>query len=326
MTIRLGIVGAGTMGAIHAGIFALDHRTRITAVFDSNTERAQTLAQTHHTKATESVEQLLDLVDAVVVTTPNTRHAGVTAAALGRDLHVFCEKPVATDLRSAQAVVQATRASKGKLQIGFNKRFAPVYTFVKQMIESGELRPFSAHARFNRGELQNPPWVIDASITGGFLYETPVHHFDMFPWLMGPVASVRCVATSNRYAELDDFSMLIGFESGLHATFHSCAHASWFFPYERMEIFGEHATVETQEMTKVTFSRLGQEMIVRDFTAMSRDDKKGYTGEDRHFIDCITTGQTPSVGAIDGYRVTELIEACYESAREKAEVAVKSKT
>lgn len=306
------------MGAIHAGIFALDQRARIAAVFDTHAARAEALALTHGARAAASLEDLFEQVDAVVVTTPNTEHAAVTARALERGLHVFCEKPMATDLRSAETVLRAAQESTGKLQIGFNKRFAPVYTFVKGLIESGELRPFSAHARFNRGELQNPPWVIDSKITGGFLYETPVHHFDMFQWLMGPVVSVRCVATSNRYSELDDFSMLLSFESGLHATFHSCAHASWFFPYERMEIFGDHSTVETQEMTKVVYSRLGREMITHDFSALSRDDKKGYTDEDRHFLDCITTGQDPSVGAVDGYRVTELIEACYESVKRDA--------
>src|SRR5439155_1680650 len=81
--------------------------------------------------------------------------------------------PMATTLREAQQIREATRASRGLYQIGHNRRFAPVYTFARQQIQAGFV-PTSANIKMNRGELRQPPWVADTRVTGGFLYESTV--------------------------------------------------------------------------------------------------------------------------------------------------------
>src|SRR5262249_39099341 len=150
-------------------------------------------------------------------------------------------------------VLEASRRSRGLFQIGHNRRFAPVYQTVKNLITPAGLRPHSAHAKMNRGELLNPPWVGDPAITGGYLYETPIHMLDMLRWLFGEVESVSVHATSHEYPEIDDFSILLRFRDGLHATLATSADASWQFPFERLEVFAHHATIETQEMERIIY-------------------------------------------------------------------------
>jgi myo-inositol 2-dehydrogenase/D-chiro-inositol 1-dehydrogenase len=190
-----------------------------------------------------------------------------------------------------------------------------VYTLVREHILTG-FKPISANVKMNRGELQQPPWVQDVGLTGGFLYESTVHLLDMMRWLVGDAVEVTCRARSTCYGELDDFAMLLSFAGGQHCTFSSCAHASWAFPFERIELYGDHAQLVTQEMEQVAYAPgLGQAIVRHDFFQLAVPDKWGYREEDRRFVDAIVEGRTPPVTADDGYKAIELVEACYRSAR-----------
>ena len=315
MALTLGIIGAGHMGTLHAQNLMTDERIHLVGVTDVDGDRAETLARLVKGRAFSSVEALLDTgVQAVYVCTPNTLHTAAVLAALQRHVHVFSEKPMATTLREAQQICEATRTSRGLYQIGHNRRFAPVYTFARQQIQDGFV-PTSANIKMNRGELRQPPWVADTHVTGGFLYESTIHLLDMLRWLLGEVVEVVCRARASVYHELDDFVMLCTCAGGQSCAFSSCAHTTWAFPFERVELYGDHAQLVTQEMETVTYTAgLGQPSVQHDFRQLSIPDKWGYRDEDRRFVDAILAGTTPPVTAEDGYKAVELVEACYRSA------------
>ena len=320
MPYKIGIVGAGGVGCIHAAILAKDLRVKL-FVFDLDAVRAQTLSNQYGGDATRSLEELLQKCDAVLVCTPNTTHEQVAMKILEAGKHVFCEKPFALNLDSATRLRDQAVRSGVIYQVGHNRRFAPVYKVLKQAIDSNELRPLSVHAKMNRGELLNPPWVWNASLTGGFLYETPVHMFDLMTFFFGRVEWVEVSARSHGHGELDDFSILLSFESGLQATMKTYAHASWHFPFERFEVYGMHSTYETLEMERISFTKdLESRTTTYDFSRASMHEKWGYIEEDRLFVDALEGKSPAPVTADDGYNVVELIEACYQSAREGARV------
>jgi len=88
-----------------------------------------------------------------------------------------------------------------------------------------------------------------------------------------------------------------------------------------MEIFGPHQAVVTDEMERVILSPgLGREIVTRGYAQLPMEEKWGYRMEDRGFVDAVLEGQPPSVTAEDGLRATELVEACYRSARGGVEV------
>jgi myo-inositol 2-dehydrogenase / D-chiro-inositol 1-dehydrogenase len=317
MALTLGIIGAGYIGTLHAKNLMTDERVHIIGVADVVADKAAELAQLVKGRTFPSAEALLDGgIEAVYVCTPNTLHTEAVLAALKRNVHIFSEKPMATTLSEAKRILEATHASRARYQIGHNRRFAPAYTFAKQKILEG-FAPTSANVKMNRGELKHPPWVSDPRVTGGFLYESTVHLLDMMRWLMGEVVEVECRACSSLYDELDDFVMVLTFASGQHCAFSSCAHASWAFPFERIELYGDHAQIVTEEMEKVTYAPgLGQAIVHHDFLQLGIPDKWGYREEDRLFVDAVVEGKTPPVTAEDGYRAIELVEACYRSARQ----------
>jgi myo-inositol 2-dehydrogenase / D-chiro-inositol 1-dehydrogenase len=318
---KVGIVGAGGIGSIHAAILAKDSRVKLQSFFDVEAVRAQTMATRYGAHPSRSLDELLQECDAVFVCTPNTTHEQVAMSVLEAGKHVFCEKPFALNMDSARRLRDRAVRSGVVYQVGHNRRFAPVYKVLKQAIDSGELRPLSVHAKMNRGELVNPPWVWNASLTGGFLYETPVHMFDLMTFFFGKVDWVEVAARSHGHGELDDFSILLSFQSGAQATMKTYAHASWHFPFERFEVYGMHSTYETFEMERISFTKeLESRTTTYDFALASMHEKWGYIEEDQLFVDALEGKSAAPITAEDGYNVVELIEACYQSAREGTRV------
>lgn len=313
--IKIGFLGAGYIAGVHASILARDERVQIAAVHDVEKSRAEQLSRAVGADVAHSVAEVLATCDAIYITTPNTKHTEVAILAAEERKHVFCEKPMATSVADARRVLKAAEKSARVFQVGHNRRFAPVYAELKRMLEATH-PPHSAHVKMNRGELLNPEWVGDAKITGGFLYETTIHMFDMMRFLFGEVATIQAVGSAHEYSETDDFSALFTFTGGLHATLASSADASWLFPFERVEVFSHHATIVTREMESLVYSEgLNGRHVERSLHQLAKEEKWGYLQEDRAFIDSIVDGTPAAVTAFDGFKSVELVNAVYESVR-----------
>lgn len=322
--IRVGIIGAGYIAGVHAGVLARDERVQLSAVHDIATRAAEQLAGAHNAAVVESPHELFEQTDAVFITTPNTQHVSLTIAAIESGKHVFCEKPMATNIDDAQLVFEKAGRAKGVFQVGHNRRFAPVYATLKRMLAETH-EPHSAHVKMNRGELLKPEWTGDPSVTGGFLYETPIHMFDMMRFLFGEVASLHAAGSTHEYKEVDDFSVLLKFESGVHATLATAADASWLFPFERVEVFCHHATIVTREMESLTCSsNLKGHYTEQTMQHLVREEKWGYAQEDRAFVDAIANGSPAPVTALDGLMSVEIVNAVYESVKAGAPIKIRN--
>ncbi len=321
MKLKVGIIGAGYIGGVHAGILARDERVQLTAVYDVDRERAERLAHAHDAQVAAGPTEVIERCDAVYITTPNTQHVSLALAALDAGKHVFCEKPLATNISDANSVFIKADQSKSVVQVGHNRRFAPVYATLKQLLTEKHT-PHSAHVKMNRGELLNPVWTGDPSVTGGFLYETPIHMFDMMRFLFGEVESLHAIGSQHEYREIDDFSVLLKFTSGFHATLATAADASWLFPFERVEVFCHHATFVTREMESLVCStNLEGHFTEQSMHQLPREEKWGYVREDRAFVEAILNDAEPPVTARDGLMSVVLVNAVYESVRTNTTIA-----
>jgi myo-inositol 2-dehydrogenase/D-chiro-inositol 1-dehydrogenase len=320
--LRIGIMGAGFIARVHAGVLACDERVHLTAIYDVVPAAAEALAGSHNCTAVATPLELLERSDAVYITTPNTQHVSLACAAIETGKHVFCEKPLATNVADAERVMEESTQSGGIFQVGHNRRFAPVYARLKQMISETH-QPHSAHVKMNRGELLKPEWTGDPEITGGFLYETPIHMFDMMRFLFGEVESLHAIGSTHEYREVDDFSVLLKFANGMHATLATAADASWLFPFERVEVFCHHATLLTREMESLTSSsNLEGHFTVQTMHQLPREERWGYVQEDKAFIDSIVNNSPPLVTAFDGLMSVRIANAVYESVRSNAPVTI----
>ena len=313
MKLKVGIIGVGYIGSVHAGILARDERVQLSAIYDVDHELAERLARTHDARAAASSNEVIETCDAVYITAPNTQHVALALAALDAGKHVFCEKPFAINIRDAASLFAKANGSKSLFQVGHNRRFAPVYATLKKLLTEKHVA-HSAHVKMNRGELLNPVWTGDPSVTGGFLYETPIHIFDMMRFLFGEIEMLHALGSKHEYKEVDDFSVVLKFASGFHATVATAADASWLFPFERVEVFCHHATIVTREMESLVISSNVQgHFTEQSMQQLPREEKWGYVQEDRAFIDSIVNGTPPLVTAFDGLMSVALVHAVYES-------------
>jgi predicted dehydrogenase len=106
------------------------------------------------------------------VCSPNKTHKEIALAAIAAGKHVFCEKPFSIGVADAAELREAANAGKGVFQVGHNRRYAPVYATLKELLKNDSAH--SAHIKMNRGELKNPVWTGDVNVTGGFLHSTNI--------------------------------------------------------------------------------------------------------------------------------------------------------
>lgn len=308
--VKIGIIGTGYIGNVHGRIHSRDDRADIAALYDVVPERAERTARSLGGKVCSSREELLEASDAVLICSPNKTHREIALHAIAEGKHVFCEKPFSIGINDASELRDAANKSAAVFQVGHNRRFAPVYAKLKELLQTD--RAHSAHVKMNRGELKNPIWTGDVNVTGGFLYETTIHLFDMLRYQFGEIEELVAYGSQHEYPELDEFSIIFKFRNGFHCTFASSSDASWHFPFERIEVFCHHRTILTEEMERLLDSRgMDANFETLSWHMTEKEERWGYVQEDRAFIDSILKGTPPPVTADDGFKSVELVESVY---------------
>jgi predicted dehydrogenase len=246
MTIRVGFLGTGFIARTHRWFLehaSVDHR--IVAVHDPDTERARTFADRVGADAVAE-EALLDVVDAVFVTTWTSEHERLVAAAAERGAAVFCEKPLALDAASAQRMVDAVEASGAVDQVGLILRFIPQFLLARRLVRDpragrvlavsfrdDQFIPIQGH--------YGSDWRVDPARCGrGTLLEHSIHDVDVLQWLCGPVHSVTgALREVHGHRGIDDVAVArIEFDSGALASLTSIWHDIVDRPSQRhVEVF-----------------------------------------------------------------------------------------
>jgi len=215
---RLGIVGLGSMGQLHAGN-ATEHGGEVVAGADVVEAAREGFAEEYGAETYESHEEMYDAVDpdAVVVTTPNVFHEPAATAALERDIDVLCEKPLADTLEAAESIVAADAGSDAFCMVGFHNRFSvagELFTEHRENDRFGEIRHVEANFVRRRGIPGLGSWFTDQNLAGGgALIDIGVHAVDFALYLAG-YPEIREVSgavrtdfgDSEAYADPDDWS------------------------------------------------------------------------------------------------------------------------
>jgi myo-inositol 2-dehydrogenase / D-chiro-inositol 1-dehydrogenase len=144
MTIRIGLIGAGVMGADHARLFSEEvPGASLQVICDADTARAKSVAEATaaHSIATDPLAVINSSeVDAVVIAAPDQFHASLTLACVAAGKPVLCEKPLSQDTRECLAILAAEEERGVRLvQVGFMRRFDPSYTEIKAILTRGDL-------------------------------------------------------------------------------------------------------------------------------------------------------------------------------------------
>ncbi|KEI43581.1 Gfo/Idh/MocA family protein [Saccharopolyspora rectivirgula] len=201
--LRVGLVGAGRMGADHA--VRVHERTsgaRLVAVADPDLERAQQVADGTGARAAQDPYDVITAsdVDALVIASPGAVHEPLLLAAIERGVPVLCEKPLTPDAQSSLRVLEAEEKRGQRLiQVGFMRRFDAEYVELKRLLGSGELgRALLLHCA-HRNPFSPPGFTSQMMV-----YDSVVHEFDTTRWLLDDeiaAVSVRAPRSSEQSPE-----------------------------------------------------------------------------------------------------------------------------
>src|SRR5262245_26133911 len=177
---RIGLIGAGRMGRIHAE--TLRRLKEVDSLFIADPD--PTGAEQAGATAVGSPAELFRAgLDAVVIAAPTSVHAELICAAAEAGVPVFCEKPVALDVAQARDVLARGRAAGVPLQIGFPRRFDPGFVAVRDAVRSGRLGWL--HTLRACTSDPAPPHPDFLPTSGGIFRDCAVHDFDAIRWVTG---------------------------------------------------------------------------------------------------------------------------------------------
>lgn len=187
---RVGLIGAGRIGAVHARTLAGLDAVDTIAIADAEPARAAALVAGTAEAAPDPTAvsaigpaEVLESVDAVVIAAATGGHAALIAAAARAGLPVFCEKPLAGDLPGTLEVLAAVRAAGVPLQVGFQRRFDPGYRALRAAVRGGELGRLHLLRACTSDPAPPPAGYLATS--GGLFRDCSVHDFDIIRWLTG---------------------------------------------------------------------------------------------------------------------------------------------
>lgn len=175
--LKVGVIGTGNMGRNHVRNLAAEKKFELVGFYDINKEQASETLQRYGTKAFDSIEALLDEVEAVVIAVPSSLHKEVALLAAEKGVHALVEKPLATTVEDAEIIRQAFEEKKLKLAVGHIERFNPVFRELKKLVENENIFYIEA-CRYS--PYSNSGRITDTSVVEDLM----IHDVDLICSLM----------------------------------------------------------------------------------------------------------------------------------------------
>ena len=249
--LKLGLVGAGRIGQLHAA-----HLRRrlpdadLVLLTDPNLEAAEACATAHgipgvdadHRRIVERAD-----IQAVVICSSTDTHTRIIEDAAAAGKHIFCEKPIAADLSGIDRALAAVRHAGVILQVGFNRRFDANFARIRQAVVDGAVgTPHQVHI-VSRDPA--PPPIDYVRRSGGMFLDMTIHDFDMARFLMGDevtevfaLGGVRVDPAIGQAGDIDTATMLLKFAGGGVGVIENCRQAVYGYD-QRAEVFGSGGSI-----------------------------------------------------------------------------------
>jgi myo-inositol 2-dehydrogenase/D-chiro-inositol 1-dehydrogenase len=319
--LRVGIVGTGAMGQIHAQAWS-QTQANLCGIVSKSRESAVVLAQQYGANIYPSLEAMLLEIDVLDICTPTHLHRDMALAAAAAQVHVVCEKPLARSVAQAEEMIAACGAAGVKLLVAHVVRFFPEYALVQQKVAAGEIGD-PAVIRLKRGSSQptgTGNWFADQEKSGGIMLDLMIHDFDYARWIGGEVKTVfaKSIKNENPKAEVDHALVILTHESGII----SHIEGSWAYPAPlfrtQIEVAGSNGLIQhDSDKTAATgvFFHQRSDVIAGVPIPSSPLHEDPYTTQIKAFYQHIQSNDTIRVSAVDGLEALKIGLAAIESAQ-----------
>ncbi|KAL4150820.1 hypothetical protein PRNP1_010217 [Phytophthora ramorum] len=332
--LRVGIVGAGRIGQVHArGVqrtSAVVHTIQLPAR-ETEPHRAEKIAKSFGIPnwTNDASEIFCDPeIDAVVICSPTDKHAEQIIEAAKNKKHIFCEKPVDLSLEVVNKAIKAADDAGVKLMIGFQRRFDANFARIKQAIDRDEIGKVNM-LRITSRDPGAPP-IEYVKVSGGLFRDMTIHDFDMARFLVGDeVDEVYAMAQSVNpdiaaAGDIDTAVVLLKFRNGVICYIENSREAAYGYD-QRVEALGSKGSVACgnnypNQVVVSTGESVRRDLPLNFFLERYMD---AYVAEMEAFIRvCTTDGASVPVGGDDGREALLLALAANKSLAESRPVKV----
>jgi predicted dehydrogenase len=338
MSVRIGVIGTGQMGAIHA--LAAQDSAGATLVAVAGGSRAPGLAQRLGVELEDDPSRLIERtdIDAVVIATPHTVHLPQVKEAAAAGKHVFLEKPMGLSVADCDEMIAACDAAGVRLMVAHITRFLEAATRAHDLVAEGAIgEPRMAHAERLVDGYPNSGWPLDPAEGSAFL-DWGSHGCDILRWMIGaePEVAFGRVATyrGGQPAALSAMATF-GFAGGRMGS----VWQSYEMPgpgvlaRARYVVAGSEGTVDCHAYGQLSIDRGGRSEVVyraEDFQGVgvaavmdSPTFRGGFLRQLDGFVDAVAAGVEPPVTGRDGRTAVAMVLAAEASAASGEAVPVR---
>ncbi len=316
--LNVAICGAGSLGTRHAQNFSQIADCEVTLVYDVDDRAARTLAEAVGARPAEEESELWgDEVDIVAVTTPTPFHHQYTVKAAEAGKHVFCEKPMCRELDQGEEMLEAVENAGITFMVGHVLRYFPQYALTRDLILDGAIGEvgIARTSRINTMPRGSNDWFADYEMSGGVTLDMTIHDFDWLLWTFGPAERVYSVGRQDMLPTLDYALTTIRFESGAIAH----CEGSWAdlgsfrtsFDIAGRGGLLRHDSTQMPTLTVQQRAAEGETAAVQ--VPESPATKSPYLLEDEHFVQCVLSGEAPSISGEEALAAVEVALAALQS-------------
>ena len=318
--LKVGILGCGRIGQVHARSLMRLPSAQLVAVSDAFAQAAQTLAaQTGADVRDTDAIVGADDVDAIIICTPTDTHFDLIQAGAAAGKAIFCEKPVDMSADRIRSCIETVKANGVAFLTAFNRRFDPNFALVQSRIAAGDIGNVELVTILSRDP--SPPPVSYIQSSGGIFRDMMIHDFDMARFLLGedPV-QVFAVGASlvdpeiGKAGDVDTAAVTLTTASGKICQISNSRRASYGYD-QRIEVHGAKGLLRAENVLENTVELANEAGFRRAPTQhfFLERYEAAYHAEMAHFIEAINAGTCPSPTIADGLKAQLIADAAARS-------------
>ena len=325
---RVGIIGLGAISPLHIRAI-LKYGQKITAICDVDSEKRQKVNAEFGLNAEEYGDYNALLasgkVDVVHVCTPHYLHAEIICAALGANVHVLCEKPLAINYEQLNDIEKAVKNSSATLGVCFQNRYNASVLYLKEFFKDKEIIAATANLVWNRGKdyYSSAKWRGKKQYEGGgVMINQAIHSLDLLQWFCGMPETVIAHCSNNSLQGVIDvedtafgrFTLKNGGNFIINATNSaaSCFPIVLMFQSktDAVELSGDNLIVNGKFVTKSD----GTPIFGKEEWGV------GHNNLIREFYNCLENGKKFPIDFYEASKTVKLILKMYQSNGEKVNI------
>lgn len=333
--LRIGVIGLGRMGLMHAALFNSLPESKLVAVADPSNFPSKPLGIINPSiRIFQDAEEMLANceLDGVLISTPVLTHVPLSISCAEKNIPFLLEKPLSINSAEALPLISKLKENHITNMIGYVYRFLDSFVKGKEILETnclGNIQRISANIYISQLFQKGKGWRYDPKVSGGgVLISLGSHIIDLLTWYFGPVKSVVGKVKSVYSPDIDDFAHLIMEHNSNKTSIIDC---SWSVRFKRkidvkIDILADNGTLIVSE-----------DMVLLYLDKPSKDYKSGktifnandlfrpapidigtpkFTFQNIHFLDSIRKNTEADPDIMQGYHVQQIVDAGYKSSRE----------